>query len=368
MPSPRRIGAVSAAVLGPILLAYRFALIYRARAGFPRRRPARFTPADLGLPFESIVVASPGGSLPAWFIPANGGRPGPGVVLVHGWESARDRALPYAQFLHAAGFHCLVFDVRGHGDNRAELLPVSAGEFGADALAALDTMLGRREVTVAALMGHSIGGAGAIIAAAADPRTAALVATATPSDPDRLTRQTFRLAHLPFPPPVAWPLAWLTTRVFLRPRGHAIGAVSARDSIDRIAAPILLVHGRQDQVVPFGDLARLATAAGRARRRTGSAAALEILAVDDGRHSWLHEDEGYRRTVARFLAEAMGGPYAPHEAAARAGAVDARRLPETQEGFAALIDPPGRLRTIAELTGATPASGPEAGLIGAGDQ
>ena len=68
---------------------------------------------------------------PAWFIPARGGAPGPGVVLVHGWESARDRTLPMAVFLHAAGFHCLTFDVRGHGANPAEDLPLSAGEFGA---------------------------------------------------------------------------------------------------------------------------------------------------------------------------------------------------------------------------------------------
>ena len=46
---------------------------------------------------------SDGIALPAWFIPARGGQPGPGVVLVHGWESARDRTLPMAVFLHAAG-------------------------------------------------------------------------------------------------------------------------------------------------------------------------------------------------------------------------------------------------------------------------
>ena len=44
----------------------------------------------------------------------------------------------------------------------------------------------------------------------------------TPADPYRLTRQTFRLAHLPIPDPIAYPLAWLTTRVYLRPRGHVV--------------------------------------------------------------------------------------------------------------------------------------------------
>ena len=53
-----------------------------------------------------------------------------------------------AVFLHAAGFHCLTIDVRGHGANPAETLPISAGEFGLDALAAFEALLARPEVTV----------------------------------------------------------------------------------------------------------------------------------------------------------------------------------------------------------------------------
>ncbi len=366
MPRLRRAGLATALAVAPLALAYRFAVVYRARAGFPRRRPPRFTPADLGLPFESVVIPADSGSLPAWFIPANGGRPGPGVVLVHGWESARDRALPYAQYLHAAGFHCLVFDIRGHGANVAETLPISGGEFGADAAAAVDVMLARPEVTTVAVMGHSMGGTGAIIAAAGNPRVAALISTSAPSDAHRLTRQTFRLAHLPFPDPIAYPLAWLTARVYLRPRRHRIEDVSARDVIGGYAGPILLVHGREDTVVPLSHLTRLASAAGNARR-TGGFAPLEVLVVPEGRHSWLHEDETYRRTTARFLAEWLGGPYSPTDAADRAAAVAALRLPEQDEAFTAVADAPGRLRTIAELSGAAPLSASEPLLAGAGD-
>ena len=203
----------------PLALAYRFSQVYRARAGFPKRRPPAFSPADFGLPFEETIVRSPGGDLPAWFIPANGGVAGPGVALVHGWDSARDRMLANVQFLHAAGFHCLTFDVRGHGANGAETLPVSGGEFGADAVAAFATLIARPEVTSGALLGHSMGGIGAILAAAADPRVAALVSSSAPSDPRRLVSETFRLAGLPFPAPIAGPLSWLTTREYLRPPG-----------------------------------------------------------------------------------------------------------------------------------------------------
>lgn len=300
------------------------------------------TPADLGLPFEELTVPSPGTQgLPAWFIPARGGVPGPGVALVHGWESARDRTLPMAQFLAAAGFHCLTVDVRGHGGNPAETLPVSAGEFGADALAAFEALMERPEVTVGAISGHSMGAIGAILAGAADDRVAAVVATSSPADPYRLTRQTFRLAHLPIPDPIAYPLAWLTTRVYLRPRGHRVATVSASTALTANDRPILLVHGDVDDVVPIAHLERLIGTAAKSGRR------IESLVIAGGRHSWLYEFEEYRRAVAGFLAEALGGPYSPTEAADRAAAVPSERIPVGEATFEAVAAEPGGFRTLA---------------------
>ncbi len=365
VPSPtpmgliRRAGlasaAVAAAVAAPLGLAYRFALAYRARAGYPRQNPPLVTPADLGLPFETMVIESDGLALPAWFIPARDGEPGPGLVLVHGWESARDRTLPMALFLHAAGFHCLTFDVRGHGTNPPEMLPLSGGEFGSDASAAFRALMARPEVTVGAISGHSMGAIGAILTAAADPRVAALVATSGPADPDRLTRQTFRLAHLPIPDPIAYPLAWLTTRVYLRPRRHRVPDISASVAIARYRGPVLLTHGDQDTVVPVSHLTRLAGAARRARTDDPGTAPVETLIVAGGQHSWLYEDPGYRRAVARFLAAACGGPLDPDAAGEVAAATPVERIPEAETRFAAMEETHGGLRTLAEmaLPGAT---------------
>ncbi|HEX7473898.1 MAG TPA: alpha/beta hydrolase [Candidatus Limnocylindrales bacterium] len=356
MPSIRRTGILAAFLAAPAL-AYRFAVVYRERAGLPRRRPGRMTPAERGLPFEETVVHSPAGELPAWFIPAPDGAPGPGVVLVHGWESNRDRTLPNAQVLHAAGFHVLTFDVRGHGDNPPETLPISVAEFRDDAAAALEALLARPEVTVGAFLGHSLGAVGAILAAAdAGERCAALVSTSAPADPRRLTRQTFRLARLPIPEPFATPLAELTTRVYLRPRGHTMGDLSASRAVARYAGPVLLVHGALDSVVPAAHLARLEKAARRgAARRLGAGepvgGPIEATLIPDGHHSWLYEHPAYRRTVAHFLATSLGGPLAADEAADRAASVDAPRIPDPDESFAAVALKPGGRRTVAELFG-----------------
>jgi alpha-beta hydrolase superfamily lysophospholipase len=344
VPTARRAGLATALAALPVAMAYRFALVYRVRAGYPRRHPPAWTPDALGLPYERLDVPTTDDlRLPAWFIPAGPGR-APGVVLVHGWESARDRTLPHAQVLHAAGFHVLTFDVRGHGANGPEALPISVGEFAADARAAVSVMLARPEVSRVGILGHSMGAAGALVATAADPDIAAVIAVATPADSYRLTRQTFRLARLPIPDVMAWPLAWLTTRVYLRPRGHTIASVNATRAIREIHVPVMLVHGDQDGAVPVGHLARLAAA----RHATRPHAVTETMVVAGGRHSWLYEFPAYRAAIARFFAVALAGPMAPDEASALAEAVPAVRLPEP-ERLTALDEEPGGFRSLARI-------------------
>ena len=187
LPRSRRAGLLAALAALPFAAAYRFALVYRVRAGYPRRHPPAWTPEAVGLAYEHVDVPTDDGLvLPGWFIPAGAG-PAPGVVLVHGWESARDRTLPHAQVLHAAGFHVLTLDVRGHGANGPEELPMSVGEYAADAHAGVAAILGRPEVTRAALLGHSMGAAGSLVATAGDPDVAAGVAVAAPAGPPRPT-------------------------------------------------------------------------------------------------------------------------------------------------------------------------------------
>jgi len=165
MPSlpfrPRRL-ALAAGVTGAVAfgLAYRFALRYRERVGLPHRSPVEGTPADFGLAFESAEIPSGDSRLAGWFVPAEGSdspdrtaRPRPAVAIVHGWESNRGRSMAHIRYLHAAGFHCLVIDVRGHGDNAPEKLPIEVPEFAEDAAAAARWLAARPEVSAVGLMG-----------------------------------------------------------------------------------------------------------------------------------------------------------------------------------------------------------------------
>ncbi len=213
----------------------------------------------------------------------------------------------------------------------------------------------RREVTVGAISGHSMGAIGAILAGAADPRVAAIVATSAPSDPYRLTRQTFRLAHLPLPDPIAYPLAWLTTHVYLRPRGHEVRSTSASAAFERYRGPILLAHGDEDAVMPFSHLARLEHAARASRHGDSGAGPVGCLEITGGQHSWLYENPIYRRAVARFLTESCGGPLDPVAAGEIAAATAAERIPDGEARFEAIAESTGGIRTLVRvaLPGAT---------------
>jgi len=349
---PGRVAGLTAAFTLAPLAAWRFAHAYRARAGYPRRHAPDHDPSNVGLAFEPVEVPTVDDvRLPAWWIPAgeapNEPGPAPAVLLVHGWESARDRTLPNALILHAIGLHVLTIDVRGHGENPPELLPLTAGEFAADTLAGVHWLLDRPDVSGVGILGHSMGAIGALVAAASEPRVGAVVAVATPADPYRLTRQTFHLASLPLPDVIAYPLAWLTTHVFLQPRGHTVTSVSASEAIATYAGPVLLVQGTDDRVVPPSHLERLAQRARRARADDPEAAPVEVLSIDGGHHSWLFEFQTYRAVVARFLTRALGGPLDSNVAAAIARDVPAVRLADGGPGFSALEGEPGGIRTLA---------------------
>ena len=276
------------------------------------RRWIRVTSGCRSRPLE---IDTPDGlALPAWWIPARGGAPGPAVVLVHGWESGRHRTLPNASFLNAAGYHVLTFDVRGHGANPAEELPVSAGEFGSDALAAIRVAVDRPDVTAVAVLGHSMGGdrrdprrgRGRSCCRRRPDRDARRSVSPHPPDvpprappdprPDRLPARLAHDAGLP-------PAARARRRRHLGDIGHP--PVRRPDPGDP--------RHRRPGCAGRPTSARLAAAARSARTELGERAApVETLVIPGGQHSWMYEFPAYREAIARFLAAgASAGPSRP---------------------------------------------------------
>ncbi|MGZ6273125.1 MAG: alpha/beta hydrolase family protein [Candidatus Limnocylindrales bacterium] len=319
--------------------AYRFALRYRERVGLPHRSPVETTPDEFGLAYESIEIPSGDLRLAGWFVPATAdagaaGGTRPGVVIVHGWESNRGRTFAHVRYLHAAGFHCLVFDVRGHGDSPPETLPINVPEFADDTIAAVRWLAARPEISGVGVLGHSMGGTGVIVAASREPLIRAVVSLSAPADLVRMTRQTFTMAEMHIPDPIAGPLALITAGVLMAPRRHSIDDASALVAARRYRGPLLLIHGEQDHGVPVEHLDLIAQAATEARGPDDPP--VETLVLPEFGHRWLYEAPEFRRRVARFFASSLGGPVSPKVAAQRAEACVVERPPDPVYGFGAL--------------------------------
>jgi pimeloyl-ACP methyl ester carboxylesterase len=257
----RRVAAAVALVVVIAWLAAPLARAYQLVAG---RSSEPVAPADLVV--EDVRFNAGGDSellqtgveLAGWTIHAVHGAPA--VVLVHGFKSSREEMLPWARFLHDAGYNVLLFDTRGCGRSGGGTVGLGATE-PRDISLAVELARDQFGTTKVAVLGISLGAGAAIIAAASDPNISAVVADSPWTDQDL---QLSRLSFLPIG----------SFRVPLPPYG--IGAVNALvgadvtkarplDAIARIAPrPILLIHSADDDnaTTPVEGSRRLFAAAG----------------------------------------------------------------------------------------------------------
>ena len=220
------------------------------------------TPEAEGIAFEERRFATAGGKqLYGWWIPAQAGNTAPAVILVHGWGRNLERMMPYVRSLHREGFHLFAFDARCHGSSDPDGHGTMV-KFSEDIRAAVDLAVERSEVDRQrlAVLGLSVGGAAAIHAAARDPRIRGVVtvgAFAHPGDAMAWELSRRRVPGLL----IRMILRWVEWRV-----GFRLDEVAPERQIARVSAPVLLVHGEADEVVPLEQARRLEAAAGRAAR------------------------------------------------------------------------------------------------------
>lgn len=262
----------------------------------PVQTAKKQTPADVHLPFEDFTVEHDGVVLRGWFVPAadahlsNGARL-PTIIVTHGWGRSAERMLPHAKYLHAAGFHVVLYDLRGHGDSSAVDL-VTMVEIVKDLQAVLDHTLARPEVdgNRVGLLGHSMGAAASVIAASRNPAVKAVVSSSGFADFGDLTAQMLRWRKLP-----AVPFRFLVRKFWESRTKMSITEVNPRQQIGKIRAPVLLLHGDRDEVVTPDQLQKLFE----------GAQAAETHLVSGGTHSNLVENAEYRARVLGFLQKAL---------------------------------------------------------------
>jgi uncharacterized protein len=247
------VAAVLAATIG-LLWAFQRRLLYLPT---PRAVP----PAASVLPGAAEVVfeTADGLRLGGWFVPADGRgagggagarpeapervAPGPAVLVCNGNGGNRSMRAPLAAALARMGLHVLLFDYRGYGGNPGH--PTEDG-LAADARAALDYLAARPEVDPDRVVyfGESLGAAVALRLATERPPAALVLRSPFASLAEVGQR------HYPFVP----------VSLLLRDRYDSAALVG------RLAAPLLVVAGGRDRIVPASHSRRLFAAAPRPKR------------------------------------------------------------------------------------------------------
>lgn len=252
------------------------------------------TPADVGLDYVTHRIPTTGGKqLAAWFVPPSGQGAAPTVLLMHGWGGNMETMLPLAASLHRAGYALLFLDARCHGGSDSDSFS-SMPRFAEDMESGLD-WLGQRPGVDAgrlALVGHSVGAAAALLAASRRSDVCAVVSIAAFSHPARVMGSMFTAKRIPM-----FPIGWYILHYVQWVIGHSFDAIAPLHTISKVACPVLLVHGTEDQMVPLSDAEALQA------RRAGLPGYLMRVA---GSHDSYGEMDQRLPDLIRFLDDAVG--------------------------------------------------------------
>ena len=206
------------------------------------------TPAQSGLRFEDVCLETPDGlKLHGWFLPAPRVAAGPETqtwLWFHGnGGNVGARVGQLEQTHHLLGVHQFIFDYRGYG--RSEGQPSEQGTY-LDARAARRYLEARPGVDSSRIVyfGHSLGAAVAIELAVSWPPAGMVLIAPFASIQD--------MAKLALPLPLS---GWMV-------RNH----YNSVALIPKVHAPLMILHGEMDEIVPHSQGVKLFESANQPKR------------------------------------------------------------------------------------------------------
>ena len=208
-----------------------------------------------------VYFSSDGCRLLGTLFLARGDAPKPTAVILHGIPGI-EKNYDLALALRDGGWNSLIFHYRGSWGSEGRYFLRTIPD---DVRAALDDLSTGRYPQVdphrLVLVGHSLGGWAAVLAAAGDPRVRAVAVCGAVTDP-RTLPFTAADAAAEFTP---W-LHGLTPDGFQAQWEALDVACIPVEQVGRLAPrPLLVVHGRADEVVPVAQAEALHARAGELR-------------------------------------------------------------------------------------------------------
>lgn len=273
----------------PVLLTGMSALL-----GYRAVKPRRmwFGELPVGLPERQEVSfqTEDGLRLHGWLF--RGTPPAPVVIVCHGWQTSRVETWHVTKALVEHGFTVLAYDFRACGQSEGRFTTVGIREV-LDVQAAVAFLRAEPEFRALPLgiLGFSMGGSTALLAAASCPDLAAVVADSPFAALDEVLDHNFehyyRLPRFPF--------RGFSQRVSERLTGCRAVDVRPVDAVRAISPrPLLIIRGLLDRQVPPSHSARIYEAAAEPK---------QLWTIEDAPHCgayWM-QPRAYLERVTGFF-------------------------------------------------------------------
>lgn len=165
------------------------------------------------------------------------------VIVCHGFSGNKDKCYlkDICNALGSAGIAAARIDFSGNGESEGKFEDMTYQKLTGDLRSLID-LLEQKGYTSIGLLGHSMGGSTALLAGAADRRVKAIVNIAGPSDPSlerhkRFVSDYFEKVYG----------SRESSAKFLK----SLEGVDVLGAVRSLNAPLLTIHGDDDQIVPI---------------------------------------------------------------------------------------------------------------------
>jgi dienelactone hydrolase len=240
---------------------------------------------------EFIEVPYEGTTLPALFMPAQGGSgPRPTVVVVNGMDNAKEMSIFFCGLeFSRRGFNTLCLDGPGMGEVRRMRDIPSRYDYEVPGSAALEYLLTRKDVDAKriAIMGYSFGGYYSSRIAAFEKRYAACIALSALHWDLAAWQTRIKEANKNSPKSVAqsnFQWRWVAGAADEDEGIEIAKKFSLKDVAQNITCPFLVTHAGNDRVVPVENAQKLYDAVGSQNKT------IKIFTTEEGGAEHAHVD------------------------------------------------------------------------------
>lgn len=219
-------------------------------------------------------------------------------ILFHGWRSNTFRdACGGAKLARDAGYNLLVVDQRAHGNSDGNTITFGIKEK-YDCLDWINYAVARFGSDVRILLGGISMGAATVLMASALPlpeNICGITADCGYSSPEAIIRKVCRDMNIP--DRLGYPFVRMSARVLGR---FSLDGESAVEAVKHAKVPIMLMHGEEDDFVPFSMAGEIYDAI---------ASKKQILTVPKAGHglAYFYDTEHYTRELTAFKVGCLDG-------------------------------------------------------------